>query len=131
MKEAANFMSFDQSSLTFSITGTLLTPEYVGDHLIRIRFDLADGNLLKQNQVVQVKTVEEVKEEERQIIDSGYRVEMNDEEIEALEPIETKVTQIDAAGKFSVVFTRPIELKIGYINSQIKNTKSAKERKLQ
>ena len=48
-----------------------------------------------------------------------------------MEPIETKITQVDAAGKFSVVFTRPIELKIGYINSQIKNTKSANERKLQ
>ena len=47
MKDSANFMDFDQSSLKFSIIGQKLTSAHVGDHLIQIKFELADGNSLK------------------------------------------------------------------------------------
>ena len=110
----AVFLAFDESNLNFTITGENLTSDFVGDHQINIEFKLTDGGSILQKQLLRVES----KEEEYSEFNSGIQIELSPTEIEAYTPIVIQMTSVDVSGKFSILFSRPVQLDMNYIETE-------------
>ena len=96
--ESTPFIEFDQDTHTFSLDWSKSTNRQSKIYNIEITWNWSNGQKTKQIQTIVVQ----LHNPDKPVL-----------------PLFQKLTEVDSAGKFSLVFSRPVEIEIGYLNAQL------------